>query len=277
MGADAGQFIPREKVRRANKPSPSGGNSQNRDAVKARLDDLLEFACGEVAEEDFRLFLPGETGGGRCMELCCEVRRRKDVPEVVDPEWFEVFGIAQRGCAEEESQEERFVRFKLFSGAVAAKFLHQEPGLDPVVIVNYVCCSLVKAGRALEQAPLTEMLLDVFPVLARAMEDYRAPSGWVVQEYPFCLLAGMLMAEDLGESGKAGDLARQLLKAEEQVREESFFPGHEFLLGLTNYDSLHGDWLELAESLENPDGHEALAKVKDLLQGVAKWRGGRED
>jgi len=259
-------------VRSPNKPSSSGRNSQNPDALQARLDDLLEFACGEVREEDFRLFLPEESEGGSCLDLCCGVRRRKDVPEVVDPEWFEVFGIAQRGSADKESQEERFVRFKLFSGAVAAKFLHQEPGLDPVVIVNYVCCSLVRAARALRDPSLTGILLDVFPVLARAMEDYRAPSGWVVQEYPFCFLGGMLMAEDLGESGKAEDLAGSLLKAEEQVREESFFPGHEFLLGLTNYDSLHSDWLELAESLENQGDQEAVAEVKVRLQGIAKWR-----
>ena len=48
--------------------------------------------------------------------------------------------------------------------------------------------------------------------------------------------------------------------------------GHEFLLGLTNYDSLHGDWLELAESLENQGDQEAVAEVKGRLRGIAKWR-----
>lgn len=259
-------------MRSSNKPSTSGGNSQNPDAVTARLDDLLEFACDEVTDEDFRLFLPTESGGGGCLELCYGVRRRNGVPEVVDPEWFEVFGIAQRGAADDESQEARFVRFKLFSGAVAAKFLHQEPGLDPVVIVNYVCCSLVKAARVLSDPVLTRILLDVFPVLAREMEDYRTPSGWVVQEYPFCFLAGLLMADDLEEVQKAEELAGRLLKTEEQVREESFFPGHDFLLGLSNYDSLHGDWLELAESLTSRDGQESVAEVKKRLQEIARWR-----
>ena len=62
-----------------------------------------------------------------------------------------------------------------------------------------------------------------------------------------------------------------MVKAEEQVREESFFPGQEFLLGLTNYDSLHREWLELAESLENPEKDETVDSVKALFGGVEKW------
>jgi hypothetical protein len=158
---------------------------------------------------------------------------------------------------------------------VAAKFLLVEPGLDTVVIVNYVCCSLVQSARAIGNRELTEILLDVFPALAKEMEDYRAPSGWVVQEYPFCLLSGMLMAEDLENHEKVVDLAGQLLKAEEQVREDSFFPGHEFLLGLTNYDSLHVDWLALAASLVNPENEEDITAVKSKLEEVEKWRAGK--
>ncbi len=207
--------------------------------------------------------------------LCTAVLAQKEIPEDVDPEWFEIFGIAQRGSPEQVSHADRFLRFKLFCGAVAAKFLLVEPGLDTVVIVNYVCCSLVQSARAIGNRELTEILLDVFPALAKEMEDYRAPSGWVVQEYPFCLLSGMLMAEDLENHEKVVDLAGQLLKAEEQVREDSFFPGHEFLLGLTNYDSLHVDWLALAASLVNPENEEDITAVKSKLEEVEKWRAGK--
>ncbi len=207
--------------------------------------------------------------------LCAGVLAQKEIPEDVDPEWFEIFGIAQRGSPEQASHADRFLRFKLFCGAVAAKFLLVEPGLDTVVIVNYVCCSLVQSARAIGNRELTEILLDVFPALAKEMEDYRAPSGWVVQEYPFCLLSGMLMAEDLENHEKVVDLAGQLLKAEDQVREDSFFPGHEFLLGLTNYDSLHVDWLALAASLVNPENEEDITAVKSKLEEVEKWRAGK--
>ena len=207
--------------------------------------------------------------------LCTAVLAQKEIPEDVDPEWFEIFGIAQRGSPEQVSHADRFLRFKLFCGAVAAKFLLVEPGLDTVVIVNYVCCSLVQSARAIGNRELTEILLDVFPALAKEMEDYRAPSGWVVQEYPFCLLSGMMMAEDLENHEKVVDLAGQLLKAEEQVREDSFFPGHEFLLGLTNYDSLHVDWLALAASLVNPENEEDITAVKSKLEEVEKWRAGK--
>jgi hypothetical protein len=242
--------------------------------VKSRLDDLLEFACGEVGDEDFRRFCPSNPGDMSYVHLCSGVRSRQEVPEDVDPEWFEIFGVAQRGTPEKPSEGGRFVRFRLFCGAVAAKFLITEPGLDTVVIVNYVCCSLVQSARLIGSRALTEILVDVFPALAKEMEDYRTPSGWVVQEYPFCLLAGMLMAEDLEKDDLVADLAGQLLKAEEQVREESFFPGHEFLLGLTNYDSLHADWLKLAESLENSGKDDTVQEVKGCLGGVEKWRAG---
>ena len=242
--------------------------------MKSRLDDLLEFACSEVGDEDFRRFCPSNPGDMSYVHLCSGVRSRQEVPEEVDPEWFEIFGVAQRGTPEKPSEGGRFVRFRLFCGAVAAKFLIAEPGLDTVVIVNYVCCSLVQSARLIGSRALTEILVDVFPALAKEMEDYRAPSGWVVQEYPFCLLAGMLMAEDLEEDDLVADLAGQLLKAEEQVREQSFFPGHEFLLGLTNYDSLHADWLKLAESLENSGKDDTVQEVKGRLGGVEKWRAG---
>ena len=243
--------------------------------MKSRLDDLLEFACGEVGDEDFRRFCPSNPGDMSYVHLCSGVRSRQEVPEEVDPEWFEIFGIAQRGVPEQESHAERFLRFKLFCGAVAAKFLLVEPGLDTVVIVNYVCCSLVQSAREIESRELTEILLEVFSALAKEMEDYRAPSGWVVQEYPFCLLSGMLMAEDLAERGRVADLAEELLRAEEQVREESFFPGHEFLLGLTNYDSLHLEWLALARTLVNPEGNEKIRIVKSKLEKVERWRSGK--
>ena len=68
--------------------------------------------------------------------LCAGVLEKKAIPEDIDPEWFEIFGIAQRGSPEEDSEAGRFLRFKLFCGAVAAKFLLVEPGLDTVVIVN---------------------------------------------------------------------------------------------------------------------------------------------
>lgn len=243
--------------------------------MKSRLDDLFDFACSEVREEDFRVFCPKDPGDMSYVALCAGVLAKKEIPEDVDPEWFEIFGIAQRGSPEQASHADRFLRFKLFCGAVAAKFLLVEPGLDTVVIVNYVCCSLVQAARAIENRELTEILLDVFPALAKEMEDYRAPSGWVVQEYPFCLLSGMLMAEDLEDHGKVVDLAGQLLKAEEQVREASFFPGHEFLLGLTNYDSLHVGWLALAASLVNLENDEDITAVKSKLEEVEKWRAGK--
>ncbi len=243
--------------------------------MKSRLDDLFDFACSEVREEDFRVFCPKDPGDMSYVALCTAVLAQKEIPEDVDPEWFEIFGIAQRGSPEQVSHADRFLRFKLFCGAVAAKFLLVEPGLDTVVIVNYVCCSLVQSARAIGNRELTEILLDVFPALAKEMEDYRAPSGWVVQEYPFCLLSGMLMAEDLENHEKVVDLAGQLLKAEEQVREDSFFPGHEFLLGLTNYDSLHVDWLALAASLVNPENEEDITAVKSKLEEVEKWRAGK--
>jgi hypothetical protein len=144
--------------------------------------------------------------------------------------------------------------------------------LDPVVIVNYVCCSLVTAARELQIIILTKILADVFPVLARELKDYRAPSGWVVEEYPFCLLAGMMMAQDLRRFEQASDLAGQLIEAEGLMRVESYFPGREFLMGLTNYDSLHGEWLGLAKSLENSEGSEAVRLVIDALNGVERWR-----
>ncbi len=243
--------------------------------MKSRLDDLFDFACSEVREEDFRVFCPKDPGDMSYVALCAGVLAQKEIPEDVDPEWFEIFGIAQRGSPEQASHADRFLRFKLFCGAVAAKFLLVEPGLDTVVIVNYVCCSLVQSARAIGNRELTEILLDVFPALAKEMEDYRAPSGWVVQEYPFCLLSGMLMAEDLENHEKAVDLAGQLLKAEDQVREDSFFPGHEFLLGLTNYDSLHVDWLALAASLVNLENDEDITAVKSKLEEVEKWRAGK--
>jgi hypothetical protein len=67
-------------------------------------------------------------------------------------------------------------------------------------------------------------------------------------------------------------LAGQLIEAEGLMRVESYFPGREFLMGLTNYDSLHGEWLGLAKSLENSEGSEAVRLVIDALNGVERWR-----
>lgn len=239
---------------------------------KSRLDDLFEFAKGEVTDADIRRYCPGDPGYENYVNLCLGVRRSGRIPDRVDPDWFEVFCMAQCRDPGGDSDRDRFIRFKLFCGAIAAKFLLKEPGLDPVVIVNYVCCSLVTAARELQIIILTKILADVFPVLARELKDYRAPSGWVVEEYPFCLLAGMMMAQDLRRFEQASDLAGQLIEAEGLMRVESYFPGREFLMGLTNYDSLHGEWLGLAKSLENSEGSEAVRLVIDALNGVERWR-----
>ena len=69
-----------------------------------------------------RTFCSGEPGAENYVDLCLKVWRTGELPEVVEPDWFEIFGIAQRGAPEKASQEERFVRFKLFCGVVAARF-----------------------------------------------------------------------------------------------------------------------------------------------------------
>ena len=78
-----------------------------------------------------RTFCSGEPGAENYVDLCLRVWRTGKLPEVVEPDWFEIFGIAQRGAPEKASQEERFVRFKLFCGVVAARFLMADPGSPP--------------------------------------------------------------------------------------------------------------------------------------------------
>jgi hypothetical protein len=73
-------------------------------------------------------------------------------------------------------------------------------------------------------------------------------------------------AEDWNASERA---ATRLIEEEHAVRESEvlgcYVVSDQFLLGLTNYNQLHGDWRAFAAKLTNPTGHEETQLVMEGL------------
>lgn len=156
--------------------------------------------------------------------------------------------------------------------------LHCGRAADDIWPANYVVCRLVGDSRKLGGARLQKIVAEVLPVLKNALKS----KDWNEEEYPYCSLGEILLAQDLGQYERADRLAAELIEEDDAVRElqvpsdwEGRFKfrwGSEFVLGLSCFDSLHPEWMKLIETLKNPNRNEEMQLVIDAFAAVRRWR-----
>ena len=181
-----------------------------------------------------------------------------------------VFRQALTGWArpEEESNPEHFRCYRRFTTAVGIALLHSDNESTCVRPSNYLACDLIIDLDRSSSEHLS-LLREVTKSTREVLKATNLEEG-----YPFFTFASMILAQIAKDWTSAEAAATQLILDEKSVRANEslnwMIKDDRFLLGLSNYDQLHSDWISFAHDLINPTAHEDTQLVIDTFKIMEK-------
>lgn len=232
--------------------------------------DLLaffEFTRARVTRKDIENNVPNDPGFTGYIRSWEGMRRTGQIPGHPINDVSEVIGLSGWGRAGKTWNPDSFRAFRRFTGAVGVIFLHQDwTWGDVLPPPNCLACNLLRDLDPDSRQSL-RMLRRVFAATTPVLK-----AGNDNAEYLFFILGEMLLAQWDDDFPAAGQFAGQLLHEEQAARLNEDINdsarNDRFLLGLAFSSQLNREWLALAGTLENPDGHPDTAKVILLLNGA---------
>lgn len=229
--------------------------------------DLFRYTRARVTEQDIVDFSPGDPGYGSYVKVWTEIRRTGVIPEQTEFDLSEVIGLTGWARPEDWEAAERFRRYRRFTTSVGIALLHLGNDSEMVRPANYLARELIIDWDRADSGHLA-----LIREVASATREYLLADG-SENEYPFFTFAGMVLGQLAGDWPGAEEAATQLIVDEGAVRRNEalnwLIVENRFLLGLTNYNQLHGDWIVFADGLSNPNGHEDTQLVIDALKAGA--------
>lgn len=225
---------------------------------------LFEYTRARVTDQDIVDYSPGDPGYPDYVRLWTEIRRSGKIPERSEFDLSEVIrltGWAQPDC---EKNPERFRCYRRFTTCVGIALLHLGNDSECVRPANYLARDLI-IDLDLTNIKHLALARDV----ASVTRDILLADGSEVG-YPFFTFAVMILAQVARDWSGAEAAATQLISDERAVRSNEslnyLIEDNRFLLGLSNYNQLHKDWLAFAGDLRNPNSHEDTQSVIDALK-----------
>lgn len=168
---------------------------------------------------------------------------------------------------------ERFLRYRLFTIAVALKFFEGGVPSETIQNPNYLSYRLITDSRVISNENLWSVVENVMPEAVRVLKRHTFHEP----EYPFFVLSAMARAAWRQDRQGMRRLARQLIEEEQWVRRNAYVRDDRFLLGLTRNDILHGNWIQLVSDLRGIDDDDRFLCVIDAItQGWAFQDTGRD-
>ena len=227
------------------------------------LNALFHHLRNHVTEEDIREFSPGDPGYPDYVKEWLKILTTGVVPTRADFDHSEVIGLTCWSDASDFPSPKRFLRYRLFTMAVACQLSAQGNCSEEVRPANYVAIKLINDVRDLDDDGTSQLVGFALPDLAEILRS----QPWIEEEYPFFYAAEMIWAQRNGLFDRAVAAAVNLIEAEQSVRqhEEFFEESQRFLFGLTNYDQLNDEWDAALGELTNPTASEELKLVTETL------------
>lgn len=228
--------------------------------IHPAVEALFQYTLLRVTEEDIVNYSPSDPGYGAYVEEWKLIRRTGRVPKMVNFEVSEVIGLTGWADASEMTDPERFRAYRRFTTAAALVGLYHGYPCECVRESNYLARDLLidlDAECARHRALVRQVLPPVHDRLVATGEE----------GYPFFTFASMLLSQREEDWPEAHRAATRLIAEEQAVRKEFDWMVQDgrFLLGLSNYDQLHRDWLAWARQLRNPMGDEDTQLVMEAL------------
>ncbi|BDS07496.1 hypothetical protein NT6N_25360 [Oceaniferula spumae] len=224
---------------------------------------LFEFTRSRVTDEDIVNFSPSDPGYPNYVKLWTQIRRSGVIPNDADFDLTEVIGLTGWAKPKEWKKPERFRIYRRFTSAVGIALLHQGHDSETVRPANYLARDLL-----IDLDPSSERHITLMRDVCKSTRIILSTTN-LDEGYPFFTLASMILAQKAGAWNEAEAAASQLIEDENAVRSNEILnwlvQDDRFLLGLSVYDQLHGDWKAIAKELKNPNQHEETQLVIDVL------------
>jgi hypothetical protein len=225
---------------------------------------LFQYTQSKVSDQDIIDFSPGDPGYPDYVKLWTQIRRSGSIPQQTEFDLSEVIGLTGWASPEEWDDPERFRNYRRFTSSVGVALLHQGNDSESVRVANYLARDLLIDLDSTSKRHLA-LLRDVAASTRVILSTTNLDEG-----FPFFTLASMILGQKARDWSAAEDFATQLIQDEGFVRQSEdlnwMITDDRFLLGLSNYDQLHNDWISFAQELKNPNDHEDTQLVIDALK-----------
>lgn len=225
--------------------------------------NLFQYTQSRVTDQDIIDFSPGDPGYGDYVKLWTQIRRSGSIPRETEFDLSEVIGLTGWANPEEWDDPERFRNYRRFTSAVGVALLHEGNDSESVRVANYLARDLIVDLDSTSKRHLA-LLRDVAASTRLVLSTTNLDDG-----FPFFTFISMILAQRAGDWQVSEQAAAQLIEDDSVVRANESLnwrvQDDRFLLGLSNYDQLHADWISLARGLENPNNHEETQLVVDAL------------
>lgn len=229
------------------------------------IDALFQYTRSRVTDQDISDFSPSDPGHGNYVRMWTQIRRSGVVPREVEFDLSEVIGLVGGwGKPCRYDGEPGFHRFRRFTSAVGHALLHFGNDSEEVRPSNYLARDLLIDLDRDSRKHIS--IVHAASIATReALLKTNSEEG-----YPFYTLATMILAQIDRDWSGAEAAASQLICDESAVRHNEalnwMITDDRFLLGLSNYDQLHNEWISFAKELKNPNHHEDTQLVIDALK-----------
>jgi hypothetical protein len=211
---------------------------------------LFQFTRSRVSTKHIAEFSPGDPGYEDYVRLWTRILRTGEVPAQTEFDLSEVIGLTGWADPDDYDQPDRFRQYRRFTSAVAIALVHAGNDCESVRVANYLTRDLIVDCDPCD----SEHLLRVRNVFLPTRDILAATNQ--EPEYPFFTFGALILAQMANDHEEAVGHAAKLVDEEAAVRTNEslvlFREDSRFLLGLTNYNQLHADWIRLASRLSNP-------------------------
>jgi len=211
---------------------------------------LFQFTRSRVTAKHIAEFSPGDPGYEDYVRLWTGILRTGELPTQTQFDLSEVIGLTGWVNSDTFAHPDRFRQYRRFTSAVAIALVHAGNDCESVRPANYLARDLIVDCDPSDPEHLLRVRNVFLPTRDVLADTNQEP------EYPFFTFGALILAQLANDQEEAVRHAAQLVEDEAAVRTNEslvlFRDDSRFLLGLTNYDQLHGDWVRLASGLSNP-------------------------
>jgi hypothetical protein len=226
---------------------------------------LFDYALSFVTRRDIEQFSLSDPGYPDYVREWTQILMSRQVPEQANFDIHEIIATTKSGYLPRDKDSGRYLRFCVFTNAVAAAISTGPGGPDESITLNYVAVELLDCGHALSDDTLLRILPDVFDEIHTKVRH----TDWCSEEGPFFLLGRILLAYQGFDPGADTAHLAEMLIQEEAAASVRFATG--FLWDTTAFTSHHDRWWRLVETCfpEKPAGEsEALLNLKRKMTAL---------
>lgn len=227
------------------------------------VDTLFQLTRRRITKRHISDFSPADPGYESYVRLWTQIFCSGEIPKQSEFDLSEVIGLTGWEPLTDLSQPSRFRDYRRFTSSVGVALITFGNDSESVRVANYLARDLIVDVHISDREHF-DAVRNVFPLIRKTLIQTNHE-----EEYPFFTLGSLVLAHMAGDIDEMPTLASQLIDDDASVRNNETrnwnIQDSRFLFGLTNYDQLNRDWLNLKNSLTNPTDDPNVQLVIDAF------------